>query len=48
MHGLIFTAFRQFTQREWPEAQERILADAPIVVVTSVYDDADFATTTSR
>jgi hypothetical protein len=42
VHGLIFTAFRQFTQNEWPDAHDRIWAAAPIVVATAVYDDADF------
>jgi hypothetical protein len=43
LHGLILTAFRDFTESEWPEAHEEIWAGAPAVVATAVYDDSVFA-----
>lgn len=42
MHGLLFTAFRTFTESEYPEANEVIWQGAPRHLLTSAYPDEDF------
>lgn len=42
MHGLIFTAFRQFTWTRLPEDADAIWRDHPHYVMTEAYDDAEF------
>jgi hypothetical protein len=42
LHGLIVSAFRQFTQTEYPEAHQQIWAAEPEAMQTAVYPDLEF------
>jgi hypothetical protein len=48
MHGLIYTAFRTFTESEYPDSSGAIWRDAPRYMLSGAYSDEEFNTYVAR